>query len=137
MDEIRQIANEVRDKCLRFAMSEDSIGQDYHGCEDLEMMCAVASTALARTLRDRKVDPHALVVEGKFDSDSHCWVLSRGLIVDITASQFNYPDVIIENEETAKNWKPENVGDPGKIASDWDDGQAPSDEVLQKILETA
>lgn len=135
MNEIRRIAEEVRGKCLRFAMSPDSKGQDYHGSEDLEMMCAVASTALARTLRDR-VDPHALVVEGTFDGDAHCWVLSRGMIVDITASQFRYPAVVIENE-TSEHWKAEKVGEPGKIASEWDEGQAPTDEVIQRILRVA
>jgi hypothetical protein len=135
MNVIRMIAQEVRDKCLRFAMSEDSIGQDYHGCKDLEMMCAVASTALATEIRKR-ADPHALVVEGTFDGNNHCWVLSRGLIVDITASQFRYPEVVV-TEETSEHWKANIVGDPGKIASDWDEGQVPTNEVIQKILRQA
>lgn len=132
MNIIKTIAKEVRDKCLLFAMSEDSKGEDYHGCENLEMMCAVASTALAMELRNR-VDPHALVVEGTFDGSSHCWVLSRGMIIDITATQFRYPEVVVTGE-TSEPWKADKVGEPGKIASNWDKGQAPTNEVIQKIL---
>jgi hypothetical protein len=132
---VKAIAKEVRDKCLRYAMSAASYRRDYHQNKDLTAMCAVASTALAKTLRER-IDPHAVVVEGRFRGDAHCWVLSRGKIVDITASQFpmfrNRKVVIAA--KTSRLWRAKNVGEPGKIATDWGSEQAPTSHVIQKIL---
>jgi hypothetical protein len=132
---VKSIAKEVRDKCLRYAMSHASHSRDYHMSKDLTAMCAVASTALAKTLRKR-IDPHAVVVEGRFKGDEHCWVLSRGKIIDITASQFpmfrNRKVVIAA--KTSRLWEANNVGAPGKIATNWPSTQAPTSGVIQKIL---
>lgn len=117
--EIERVAREVRAKCLKFALSDESIGKDYHNMEDLEMMCVVASTALAKELRNRGVDINAKVVMGKFDGEEHCWVLSRGLVVDITATQFHgsyRSEVEIWPEEVATlHWEAESVGEPEEI----------------------
>lgn len=91
--EIRRIARAVRDACRKIAKLDNDAYAPLRWDERLPGCCAIASDALARMLVHRGFD--ARVVCGGFRKrknsvyvNGHCWVLSCGFIVDVTASQF-------------------------------------------------
>jgi len=98
-DIILSVAREVRAKCVKFALSDKARNYDFHTRSDLECMCAVASHALVMALK--KKGCHGHIVCGDFNGNDHCWVDIYGHVVDITASQFGFPDIVIVTKERA------------------------------------
>jgi hypothetical protein len=74
---------------------------------DLGGLCAVASKLLEiRFLRESLA---AKVVQGNTDPTderlaTHCWCQCEGLVVDITATQFNMPPVVIQEKPVKNLW---------------------------------
>jgi hypothetical protein len=132
VSDIRDVAEEVREKCLDFALSDDSIGYDFHGQENLEMMCAVASATLFRELCRRGIGKNLRVVEGEYWQKEHCWVEVSGYIVDITASQYRGPRIVIEPIEAVRDG--EYRGNDKNRLRDWPKEQRPNAKIVRKIL---
>ena len=135
MDEkVIEIAKRVREKCEKFAMSEDAREYDFYKCEDLACMCAVASHHLWRTLQKAGYDCN--FIEGEWDYDvCHCWVEIDDHILDVTATQFYnitekvYLTKIGDTEYYVKGNKYDEM-------VDWDlPSQTPPYEKVQKFLE--
>ena len=131
VNDIREVAEEVREKCLDFALSDDSVGYDFHGYEDLHAMCAVASATLFRELCRRGIGKKPRIVEGEYWKKEHCWVEVDDCVVDITASQFNGPRIVVEPIEAVKD------GYQGKEKTQlrsWPKQQRPNAKIVRKIL---
>lgn len=81
--ELRSIAEVARDWALK--KGQISFGSSLCG------MCAIASAHLFNELKHAGYKPviHA--------TDEHCWVEVSGTVVDITAMQFGYKDIVIAN----------------------------------------
>jgi hypothetical protein len=131
MTDIRDVAEEVREKCLDFALSDDSIGYDFNGKADLFSMCAVASATLFRELCRRRIGKNPKVVEGEYWAKEHCWVEVDGYVVDITASQFKGPQIVIEPIEAVKDGYKSK--DRPRLR-DWPKEQRPNAKIVRKIL---
>lgn len=138
MNQIKLIAQSVRNKCEEFALSDKSKGYDFHLEKDLSCMCAIASFSLYETFKKNGIKSRVIYGQLKhehFCGDEHCWVEipSEKIIVDITATQFGIPEKvhIVSN----KNKRYIN----GKIIKrykdlDWDHGQKPTKKVINAIL---
>ena len=135
--ETRRIAKSVRAKCVRFALSDKSRDYDFHGMSNLSCMCLFASTVLAATLR-RKVDPEAMIAVGQFtsghDGRNHCWVVSQGKVIDITATQFGMQQIEIHDAVTNTFWTEAERITPGDIPEDWPWTQSPTKSLLAKFV---
>lgn len=88
--EIRTIARRVRRWAERVAASNNDYGADLAG------MCAVASRQLLTELLSAGYQAKVAY------QWNHCFVLVEGYIVDITATQFNQPKVIVRCLDRAK-----------------------------------
>lgn len=135
--ETRKIAKSVRAKRTHFALTDKSRQYDFHGMQNLSCMCLFASTVLAETLR-RKVDPEAMVAVGQFtvghDGRNHCWVVSLGKVIDITATQFGMHAVEIHDAVTNALWTEAERITPGSIPEDWPWTQSPTKVLLAKFV---
>jgi len=130
---VHKIAEQVRRQCRKFAMSSESIGKDYHGADDLDMMCGIASFTLEELLRRRGFK--AKIIVGLYTGCYHCWVEWRGWIIDITATQYGIKEgVHIVNSGDGSYEFISSVHDD----YDWDGwafSQAPTTDLANRILE--
>ena len=135
---IRSIAERVRAKCEKFAMSKRSKRYDFHSKEDLNCMCAVASYTLSLALKKEDIDCNMFF--GQFDGMYHCWVETKRHIVDITATQFGDDDFskvfispkLIDGNDNIEHYDGGEAVDPNKM-TDWGN-QRPNLKLSQRIL---
>ena len=132
VSDIRDVAEEVREKCLDFALSDDSIGYDFHGQENLDMMCAVASAVLFREFCRKGIGKKPRIVEGEYWKEDHCWVEVDDYVVDITASQFHGPRIVVEPIEAMRDGGYR--GNDKNRLRDWPKEQRPNAKIVRKIL---
>jgi len=151
VNKLRAIAYEVRKQCEKFARSSRSSQYDFHGNDDLECMCAVASYTLCTELEKHGISCQMVCGEFcepdycNFDENSlqanHCWVECGDLVVDVTATQFgSYRRVVITRTELGmgKNFHSMYYGDDAMYeTSTWECSQRPNDSLAAKIMETA
>jgi hypothetical protein len=125
-----KLAWSVRQKCLKFAMSEASRGYDYHGAGDLACMCAVSGMALRKASGNR-LD----LVMGQYERDDHCWNTYGPWIFDVTASQFgaNIPVMVLRTENGLKRYRRGRVSNYYKDFK-WGMTQNPTPRLINQIL---
>ena len=126
---ILKIAKKVRRQCEIFVKSPDALGHDFANKSNLTCMCAVASHALTTALKKQNIS--CKMIHGKFGYASHCWVEVDGHMVDITATQFDLPPVIIAR--TYKGYTPLDTIKSPKDLSNWGN-QKPDPKLTEKIL---
>jgi hypothetical protein len=85
--DVIEVATKIRYKVAAWVRNDQNIDPDMTGA------CAIASYTLWRTLR-AKGRRAVLVMEGN-GHEAHCWVELSGYVIDITATQFDGPDVAI------------------------------------------
>lgn len=94
------IAKKARAKCERVNNKHDLFP------DTLDGMCGIASAYLFKELKKHKLNPTLA------ENSSHCFILCKGYIVDITASQFGYRRVVVEEIEDLEGdgwWNTENT----------------------------
>jgi len=135
---LREIAEETRKVCEKFAMSDDSGDYDYCYRSDLACMCAVASFALRENLKKHGIE--SKVVKGYFvrefsnriSKEHHCWVEAEGLILDITATQFgHYHKVLLTDKNNDHYQKGRYINDYRNLR--WGYSQNPSKQLMKKL----
>lgn len=75
--------------------------------EDLECTCGICSYTLYRVLC--AVGYNAELVESVDNNEGHCWVEVGGYVVDLTATQFGYREVVFVRRIAAYNIFPGGV----------------------------
>ena len=96
---LRDIAKLARAKC-------EKVNNKHKLFPDtLDGMCGIASAYLFNQLKKHKLNPTLA------ENHGHCFVLCGGYVIDITASQFGFRRVVIEEKEELRGdgwWKIEN-----------------------------
>lgn len=87
--EILSAALCIRSAAVKIAPSVDIDPQTLSG------FCAVCSSALISEI------PSAVFVGGMFDNFGHCWVMIENTILDITADQFGFNEILF-----VRPWEP-------------------------------
>jgi hypothetical protein len=126
-----KLAWSVRQKCLKFAMSDESIGYDFHNDGSLACMCAVSSMALRKASEDR-LD----LIKGIYKREGeHCWNRYGPWIFDVTASQFgvSIPVLVIRTENGHKKYSKGRVSNRYKDFR-WGSSQNPTPQLIKQIL---
>lgn len=99
LKQVQYIMESVRDWCTanRHNLNHKGFSADLNG------MCAIASGMLFEQLTMRGYKPIIAMSEGEYDS-AHCFVLLEDMILDVTASQFGEPDIVIAHEKSVDMW---------------------------------
>lgn len=85
---IYQLAKSTREKLVKY------IPQKYLIDKDLGGSCGFSSLVLNRVLNLAGYKSHLVI--GDYKLSGHAWVQYQNLIIDITASQFDLPDIVID-----------------------------------------
>lgn len=80
---IKVIASNTREWAEKYAAENYNENSGRHFQQDLNGMCAIASAELYKRLTRAKIP--AVICENK----KHCFVMCRGYVVDVTATQFS------------------------------------------------
>ena len=99
-DKLHKIAKSARAKCERVNNKHDLFP------DTLDGMCGIASAYLFKELKRYKLNPTLA------ENNNHCFILCKGYIIDITASQFGYRRVVVEEKEELEGdgwWEVENT----------------------------
>jgi hypothetical protein len=140
--ELRKILLKVRKALENFALSEDSKDFSFHQDPTLAGCCAVGSFVLKEELASVGVSSN--VVYCLYDEKDllsgpygHCYVEYKGLILDVTISQFIWHKKILIASQGdkifSKYMMPTNHNDINFDFEYWDDDQRPTTEVVGLI----
>jgi len=94
LKKVEEIAKKVREKVVK--KYRRKFGNDLCGC------CAIASGLLHTELLKNSITSKIAMVNLK-SGGSHCFVIYKGYIVDVTASQFQQDDICIFNDRKHRN----------------------------------
>lgn len=150
--EIEKILPTLRQAILCFVNSRSAKPLDCHENRDLACACAIASRSLVVLLK-RMGFKKARIAYGVFDESNqfkrkkpgnddinHAWVEIGDIVIDLTASQFNYkrrkfPDILISDVKDKRYIKFGNANDRTLIPfSEWPHPQVPRKKYINKIL---
>jgi len=133
-----QLAKEIREKIDKAVKNRSKCFDLFY--EDLMGVCAIASIALQKSLKKRKILSE--VYCGKFVDkyeEEHCWVVHDGKSYDITATQFKRIRKKVYVLDTKKEAYNKKYRDGKKILSlsdfkSWPDEQKPSKKAVECIM---
>lgn len=115
------IATEVREAILRIADSEKLTGY-----------CGIASYALSKRLDELGFKNS--IWEGDYKGWGHAWVVCDGYIVDITATQFDLPEIyVIKAYGKGCGYRPMHLMENYEDFECWDKGCRPNHKLQREI----
>jgi hypothetical protein len=133
--EVLRIAKKARKICEDFAMSDESIEEDYHLQDDLSAMCAVASFFLRDLLIEQGY--YCKVRHAHQPMFGHCFIQLEDKAIDITATQFfnSHDKVKVDNLAEHEKWLGLGKSRPIRLKSlrKWPASQKPRTDVMDKL----
>lgn len=88
---IKKIALQVRQWCEKVNNDYNLFDDDFAG------MCGIASVYLYKQLKKHGMRPKIV------ENNAHCFIVCEGYIVDVTATQFGYRRVFVEEFNQAEH----------------------------------
>lgn len=86
-EKLQELAHKIRRKSEIYARK--------HNYENnLEQLCMITSYALGKEMKKLGMRPKFIEGNNEVGCNLHCWIEWRGLVIDLTATQFGCPDKV-------------------------------------------